>query len=146
MLLIVLLAAPAHAKTKYKQQPVYIFGYALSPTDSIIYVTDIQRIDTAYVEKKNGYMLARPNYSLQLQTFLATNYETGNAICNIFFSTKREKLEKKYDRITVRAKNSEDDRLCLLGSQVFTFRNEPYTPDDYEEPQYVAPTVKPKKK
>ena len=44
---------------KVEQRPIYICGYAVNFADSTVYLTEIQRIDTAYVESKNGFLMDR---------------------------------------------------------------------------------------
>lgn len=143
---ISLFALQGQAKPKFKQAPIYIFGYALSPTDSTVYVTEIQRIDTAYIERNSKAMMARTMYSYQLQKFLSDTYGLKGAICNIFFSENRNKLDKKYDRVISRARNANDLQLCLMGAQVMRFTTVEWDETMYSE--QIRPIIKkrPKKK
>lgn len=127
-----------------KQKAVYVFGYAQSNSDSLIYVTDIQRIDTAFLVKKGGFLLGRQVFSEQLRSFLDHSYGSKNAICNIFFSTKRSTLVKTYDRVTLRVNNNDDFRLCFLGQQVMQFR--PVSLDEATFDERRAPVQSHKRK
>ena len=46
---------------------VYIFGLSDSTRDSIVYVTDVQRIDMANIQKQTKFLLDRADYAQQLK-------------------------------------------------------------------------------
>lgn len=146
ILLLALLATAIgsmHARVKVKQMPLYIFGYALSPTDSTIYLTNIQRIDTAYLVKKTRMMIARPLYSQQLQQYLEQSNNIRGSICTIFFSEKKAKLEKKRNRVSMRAQKEVDYQICFLNSLNMTFT--PVQWDESMSPELNEKPVKTKK-
>lgn len=132
LLLALICISTACAKKKVEVQPVYMFGYALSPNDSTVYVTDIQRVDTAYVQNSNGFLVGRSLFSQQFQDYLLHKQGVKNAACNVFFNVKHNKLQKKYDRVTLRAKNDEDFRLCLIAKTAYTFQVIEVDPEDIE--------------
>ena len=136
------------AKDEYMQTPVFIFGHAMSPTDSTIYVTNIQRIDTAYVQKKKGFLMTRANYSQQLQMLMEQRYGLNDAICTTFFDLDSEKLIKKYNKLVARIKENKEYKLQLLDERVIQYRVEQWDETDYVKPERAAePTKeKPKKK
>ena len=78
-----------NAEAKVKQKPIYIFGFAASFTDSIGYVTDVQYLDSAYVDTKNKFLIGRNMYSVQLQQYLQENMDCKNPITSIFFGEKK---------------------------------------------------------
>lgn len=132
LLLAILCISTASAKKKIETQPVYMFGYALSPADSTVYVTDIQRVEPAYIQTSTGFLAGRALFSQQFQDYLLQSLHVKGAACNIFFNTKRAKVQKKYDRVTTRAKNDEDFKLCLVANTAYTFQALDVDPEDIE--------------
>ena len=60
------------ASAKVKCVPkVYAIGFAASFNDSIVYFTDIQEIDSAWINDKNKFLIGRDNYSYQLKNYFA---------------------------------------------------------------------------
>lgn len=86
-------------EAKVKQKPVYIFGFATAFTDSTGYITDIQCLDSAFVDTKTKFLIGRNMYSIQLQEYLEQNENCKHPITSIFFGDKK-KLEKK--RLSIR--------------------------------------------
>lgn len=132
-----------HAKVKVKQTPLYIFGYAISPTDSTFYLTNIQRIDTAYLEKKTKMMIARAIYSQQLQQYLEESGNIHGSICTIFFNQKKAKLKKKRNRVSMRAQKDPDYQICFLNSLNMSFTTVHW--DESMTPELGVKTEKTKK-
>ena len=101
ILTLVLLAGvgmSAHAH----RQPVakmYMFGIAASFTDTIVHVTDIQALDSVWIETKNNFLQERDSYSYQLRSYLEDKEGMSHRTCIVFYSKKREKLEKKYRKM-----------------------------------------------
>ena len=82
--LMAFVAGSMNAKVKVRQTPAYLFGYALSPVDSVVYLTSIQRVDTVYMEKKTKMLMGRSLYSDQLQQYLENSMGVRGAICAVF--------------------------------------------------------------
>ena len=58
LLTVMLLTVGASAKSR-KTEEVYMFGLSASFKDSIIYVTDIQNVEGAWLDKKTKFLLNR---------------------------------------------------------------------------------------
>ena len=66
-----LLAAVAIVPTLAQNRVVpkaYMFGFAASFTDSIVFFTDIQEVDSVWLTPKK-YLAGKSNYSYQLRNF-----------------------------------------------------------------------------
>lgn len=85
------------AKNKCVQK-LYAFGFAASFNDSTVYFTDIQEIDSAWVNEKNEFLVGRDNYSFQLKNHL-TNIGLEHRTCVISYAIKRKDIEKKYRKM-----------------------------------------------
>lgn len=86
---------------KSKVQKVYIFGFAASFNDSTVYFTDIQEIDSAWVDDKTHFLHDRDQYSYQLRDYLAEKFEP-NRTCITTFALSRKDIEKKYVKMKER--------------------------------------------
>ncbi len=82
---------------KAKMVPrLYVFGFSASFTDSIVYFTNVQPVDSAWMDTKTDFLLGRDNYSLQLKNYLAQNMSMPNRTCVVFFGKNRNKVEKDF--------------------------------------------------
>ena len=50
---------------------MYVFGVAASFNDTIVHITDIQTLDSAWVSSKSKFLLGRESYSYQLRDYIA---------------------------------------------------------------------------
>ena len=94
-----------------KKEPVphiYMFGMAASFTDTIVFFTPIQQIDSAWIDTKSELLQERQAYSYQLRDYLNQQQNMPHRTCIVFYSQKREKLEKKYQKMLKLYTNSKD--------------------------------------
>ena len=89
--LLVGVAAEAAEKTK----KVYVYGIAISFNDSTVYLTDIQKLDSAVVTSKTKFLYGRDNYSYQLRDYLKGK-GFNNPTCETTFALKQKDIEKKF--------------------------------------------------
>ena len=62
---------PVEAKRKkVVQKPVYMIGVGISLVDSMVFITDMQLVDSVTIEKKTKFLMDRQLYSFQLQHYL----------------------------------------------------------------------------
>ncbi len=107
--LIILLCAMSIQATN-PQSGVHIFGFATSFTDSTIYITEIQYLDSAYIEKHH-FLLGREQYSYQLQNYLSTKGIKIHPTCVTFFAQEKDQIEKKY--LTLRKKYEKAGKFII---------------------------------
>ena len=93
--LLVCVAMGAEAKT-VKARHMYIFGFAASFKDSVVYMTEIQDVQGAMYDKKTKFLLGRDSYSDQLKTYFKEKKQMSDRVCMVMFSTSKKKAEKKY--------------------------------------------------
>lgn len=89
---LVLTMCSAFSLKKGHSKTVYAFGIAASFTDTVVYFTDIQILDSAKVSKE-GFLTHRDLYSYQLKNYVEDNGLQQNSTCMIYFSENRKKLE-----------------------------------------------------
>lgn len=126
----------AHAKRAIAPN-MYMFGFAASFGDTIVYFTDIQHIDSAWVDKKSDFLQSRDIYSAQLRDYLAKTYKLDNRTCVVFYSKNRNKLEKKYVKLRRLYAKGKDGRehfdLRMLEPGEFSFTSIDLTEDELME-------------
>lgn len=89
-IVIPVLAKSPKNKNKYG---VYIAGVSASFSDSLVYFTDIQYVDSAMVGG-DGLLVGRAQYSIQLKEYLEQQ-ENGKTVRASFTTTKRRKTCKR---------------------------------------------------
>ena len=134
-LCLFVLAAPlvAWAGSQARMQKVYMFGFAASFTDSIAYQTDVQAIDSAWLEGKKEFLVDRSLYSLQLQYYVEGQLRTATSICTVFYHKNPRKMQKLWAKVKKRYEKAEGLTLKTLGKQDFAFKAEQYKPIVNEE-------------
>ena len=128
-LLAMLLMLATHASllhAKVEQRPVYICGYAVNFADSAAYVTEIQCIDTAYVESRNGFLMDRNLYSDQLNYFVKKQFGGKHYTCMVLFDKKQARLQKRVAKMRKRQENDPSVRLHTIAAADFRFIGEQY--------------------
>ncbi len=76
----------------------YVFGFASSFNDSTVYFTEIQELDSVYIETKTKFLFSRENYSSQLREHLQQEGVKAPT-CITCFALKKKDIEKKYARL-----------------------------------------------
>ena len=109
---------------KGKVSPRYLFGFSASFADSTVYFTDIQMLDSTWVDSKTNFLLGRDEYALQLKDYFNSN-NMPNRTCVVLFGknqkTAEKKLKKLKDTYTVKAKGGYDVRY--LTKDDFQFKS-----------------------
>ena len=89
------LLAVSSVSAKNKQAKIYAYGFAASFNDSVVYLTDIQPIDSAWLEERTNFLVSRDNYTYQLREYLE-NKGVEHRTCIITYAMTRKNIEKKY--------------------------------------------------
>lgn len=99
---------------------VYAFGISASFTDTIVYFTDIQVLDSAKLSKE-GFLTHRDLYSYQLKNYVEGNAMQKNSTCMIYFSESQKKLEKEATKILSKYKKSRNAVITRIDIDKFRF-------------------------
>ena len=149
--LSIALLLPSLTTAKITAVPkMYMFGLAASFNDTIVHFTEIQAVDSAWVNTKNKFLLGRESYSLQLRNYLAENDMPARTTI-VIFDRKLSRLQKKYLKMkklytgTKKAPSHNDIRIIETDRFQFTTVN---MSDQVitEEPAAPAPKKAKKKK
>lgn len=140
--------AVTEVSAKRKMVPhVYMFGFSASFTDSIVYMTNVQTVDSAWIDTKTKFLLGRDSYSYQLKNFFTQKQNMQNRTCMVFFETDKNNAEKKFLKMkrkyTDNAKNKYDVRYIEESDFRFTPVN--MAPDE-DESQTKTEKIKKEKK
>ena len=118
-------------------QRVYMFGFAASFNDTIVHFTNIQTIDSVWIEGKTGFLLGRHLYSTMLRDYLDKN-QMPYRTCVVFYNKNLKKLQKKYIKMKKlylgtgkKVKNRNNVKDIVEGDFRFTAFN--YNPSTEEE-------------
>jgi len=87
---------PADAAKKPETTKAYLFGFAANFTDSVVYFTDIQEIDSVTILKKTKFLKDRDSYSDQLRYYFSDKLKMPHRTCIVSYALTRKKAEKKY--------------------------------------------------
>ena len=101
---------------------VYAFGFAASFNDSTVYFTDIQEIDSVWINDKTKFMLERENYSGQLKTYLNGNGKEHRT-CVISYAFKRKDIDNKYRKMRDRYVKRGGCIIEHIAADDFRFQN-----------------------
>lgn len=129
---------------------VYMYGMSASFADSTVYFTNVQAVDSAWMDTRTKFLLGRDNYALQLKDMLSRERGEKNRTCIVVFGTKKSSVEKDFLKLrrkyTVKAKGHYDVRY--LSDADFRFRTVDMsfetTDPENETPKAKAPKA-PKK-
>lgn len=111
---------------------VAMLGFAISFKDSVVCVTEVQPMDSAYLDANHKFLLDRSLYSLQLQIHLEqAGYK--NTVCNVFFDKKPLKLQRIQRKIRKKYEHDGSFHFKVLPLSEFRFKAEEYRPVVIEE-------------
>ena len=110
-----------------KMQRVAMFGVGISFTDSVVYETEVQVLDSVWVNPGHDFLEDRTLYSLQLQYFMEQQ-GVKNAVCTVLFNKSPSSLKSQWEKIRKRHTQSESQRFKIVPLSEFRFRPEEYRP------------------
>ena len=91
---LLLLAVSFQCSAENHARKVFMFGFAASFNDSTVYFTDIQEVDSVWLETKNKFLYSRDNYSYQLKDHLKGIGQEHPA-CLVVFAEKKKDAARK---------------------------------------------------
>lgn len=106
-------------------KPVYAFGISASFTDTIVFYTEVQVLDSVALDK-TGFLPQRESYSYQLKNYLEANKNLVNRTCMIYFSDNQRKLEKEYNKLLAKYKKQKNMSVTLVSKDEFLFTKPEY--------------------
>ncbi len=138
--IIISLSVSAQKSTVNK---IYAYGFSASFKDSVVYMTEIQEIDSAWITTKSKFLASRDNYSYQLKEYFAQQGDK-NRTCMIIFALEKKDIEKKYLKMRRKYIKSGNYDIRYLTQADFVFH--PVEPLEMVEEETTPPTKDKKKK
>ena len=132
--LLLTLLFGVEAEGKIRCTPIYIFGTAASFNDSIVYFTDIQILDSAWIDEKNDFLLNRGEYSTQLREHFNNTGQSGRT-CIVSFALTEKDILKKYEKMRsmYTGTKKRPKRLDIRQLDDEEFKFSPVAPTGYED-------------
>ena len=134
-LLVVIMTAfiPTQANAKSIMLPkAYLCGFVANFSDSVIYVTDIQEIDSVWFDSKSKFLMSRSAYTSQLRDYFTNKLNMPDRTCIVIFGMDRKKAEKKYTRLMKQytGKNAGKYDVRHISEGDFRFRPIEFFPEE----------------
>ena len=102
-------------RKKKIQTEVYVLGATLSFSDSIVYFTEIQRVEGAVIE--DGFLPNRHLYSYELKDYMSFEEGKPGRTSFIYFSDKRSTLEKQEQKVKKQLVEVQGKAVRYLGDK-----------------------------
>ena len=113
--LFIVLAVCTASTMENKKKGMYMVGVSASFTDSLIYFTDIQFLDSVELDK-DELLPMRGQYSDQLDSYLEQVKDMENRTCFIYFDEKKDKVEKTIKKMKEKYQKDGKSILRDLGA------------------------------
>ena len=94
MALAVSVCAMASGRKDDAPKQAYLFGVGISLTDSTAFITDIQTVDSLYLNEE-GFLPHEAEYSLQMKLYLANRLNMRDKVCTVFYDDNQKDLQKQ---------------------------------------------------
>ena len=115
LLMVFMVCSAFSLKGKNKSNGMYIVGVSASFTDSLIYFTDIQFVDSMTLGK-DKLLPMRGQYSDQLEAYLEQRLGLKNRTCFIYFDEKKNNVEKTIKKMKEKYKKTGTSVLHETGA------------------------------
>lgn len=119
-LFVVLMLCSAFSLKGNKNKAVYIVGVSASFTDSLVYFTEVQALDSVSLDK-NKMLPNRSHYSYQLKNYLEQQEGLDNRTCFVYFSTKKSSLEKTVAKLKTKYQKGKTMLIRQVNPNAFSF-------------------------
>lgn len=120
-LLLVLMVCSAFSLKGSKGKSVYIVGVSASFTDSLVYFTEIQLLDSVKLDK-NKMLPERAQYSYQLKNYLENQEGLTNRTCFVYFSSNKNKLQKTISKMKAKYQKGKTMLIREVNPNEFRFK------------------------
>lgn len=116
--------APKEKKVKADEpKRVYMYGVSIDFNDSVVYMTDVQHLDSIIINK-DASIQNYAYYSMQMKVYLEGTLGETNQTCAVIYSDDKKKLEKRYLKMRKKYQADRSRLLKQIGTDAFRFRKE----------------------
>lgn len=123
MLLAMLALIFSATGAKAEDYPTKIYAYGVCSTigDSILYITEIHEVDSAWINRKTKFLYSRDNYSAQLREYMDQVEGITRPTCSITFALDRKHIDKKMAKLRKRYAKKGNYIIKEVSASDFTF-------------------------
>lgn len=132
MMIVTLTATKSNAKSLIAPK-AYMFGFVANFSDSIVYITDIQTVDSILYDSKTKFVVGRSSYSNQLRQYFTNTLDKPHSTCIVVFALTRKEIEKKYLKLRKQYTGKYAGRYDVRTLNENEFHFSPVTPTDNDE-------------
>ena len=132
MMMVTLSATKSNAKSLIAPK-AYMFGFVANFSDSIVYITDIQTVDSIMYDSKTKFVLGRSSYSNQLRQYFTNTLDKPHSTCIVVFALTRKEIEKKYLKLRKQYTGKYAGRYDVRTLNENEFHFSPVIPSDNDE-------------
>lgn len=116
--------APEETRLKADEpKRVYMYGVSIDFNDSVVYMTDVQHLDSIIINK-DASIQNHAYYSMQMKVYLEGTLGETNQTCAVIYSDNKKKLEKRYLKMRKKYQADKNTLLKQIGADSFMFRKE----------------------
>ena len=124
--------------TKTSAKPIvtpkaYMFGFIANFSDSLVYFTDIQTVDSVWYDHKTKFLMDRSTYSNQLRQYFANTLNMPHRTCIVVFALTRKEIEKKYLKLKKQYTGKYANRYDVRTLNENEFHFSPVNPNEEEK-------------
>lgn len=119
--ILALIVSVSMVKAEDYPTKIYAYGVCGSIGDSILYITEIHEVDSAWVNRKTKFLYSRENYSAQLREYMDQVEGVRKPTCSITFAFDRKKIDKKMARLRKRYAKKGGFLIKEISAADFTF-------------------------
>ena len=124
--------------TKTSAKPIvtpkaYMFGFIANFSDSLVYFTDIQTVDSVWYDHKTKFLMDRSTYSNQLRQYFANTLNMPHRTCIVVFALTRKEIEKKYLKLKKQYTGKYANRYDVRTLNENEFHFSPVKPNEEEK-------------
>ena len=124
--------------TKTSANPIvtpkaYMFGFIANFSDSLVYFTDIQTVDSVWYDHKTKFLMDRSTYSNQLRQYFANTLNMPHRTCIVVFALTRKEIEKKYLKLKKQYTGKYANRYDVRTLNENEFHFSPVKPNEEEK-------------
>ncbi len=120
MALAVSVCAMASGRKDDAPKQAYLFGVGISLTDSTAFITDIQTVDSLFLNEE-GFLPHEAEYSLQMKLYLANRMNMRDKVCTVFYDDNQKDLQKQMSKVEGKLKDGGYKDLVRMVKSDFAF-------------------------
>lgn len=100
-----------------KEKAVYVMGASVSFSDSTVYFTEIQKIDSISLQKNTKFLPDRQHYAYELKDYMSLQENMPGRTSVILFSKKLTSLKNKEQNLKLRLERRRGLKVRYLGDK-----------------------------